>query len=121
MTMYKGNSSDSSAPLLSAKDFKKGTKLEGTITRRFETTNGICSEITLAPGKPFKLNRNGETSEQKKVAVGALKGWEMAIGAAGLEALEVGDKIIAECVGFTPTTKGNPRVDFKIAIDREDI
>jgi hypothetical protein len=43
----------------------------------------------------------------------------MALQSAEVEDLEVGDRIALECTGLQPTSKGNPRIDFKIHIDRD--
>jgi hypothetical protein len=100
--------------MMGAKTWKKGLRLEGVCSRTFETQNGTCFEITLR--NPTKVNG----ALEKKVSIGALKGFHMALNAAGLETLEVGDKVIIECTGTTETSKGNPRVDFNLAVDRPD-
>lgn len=112
MTMFKGKTQDAQCPILGAKEFKKGVILEGLISKEFQTQNGPCFEITLRT--PFKVNGVME----KKVAVGGLKGLHMALSACGLESFVVGDKVRIECTGSTGTTKGNDRVDFNVAVDR---
>lgn len=113
--MFGGNTKDASSPILGAKLWKKGMKIEGTVQRTFETQNGTCYEISLKSGP---MTVNGERT--KKVSIGALKGFHMALNAAGLDTLEVNDMVILECLGTTETTKGNPRVDFKIAVARPE-
>jgi len=44
----------------------------------------------------------------------------MALNAAGLEELQERDAVIIECTGVTETNKGNPRVDFNVAVNRPD-
>ena len=112
MAQYQGKTQDAQSMILGAKMWKKGMRIEGTVTREFETTNGPCFEISLRT--PIKIG----TSIEKKVSIGALKGFHMALNAAGLENLIAGDKVIVECTGSTQTDKGNPRVDFKVAVDR---
>ncbi len=114
MPQFTGKTQDATSPILGAELWKKGMRVEGTVARSFETKNGICYEILL--NKPMMVN--GEN--QKSVSVGSLKGFEMALSAAGVESLEKSDKVIIECTGTTKTNKGNPRVDFKVGISRED-
>lgn len=114
MVQFKGRTSDAQCPILGASFWKKGVKVTGTITKQFDTANGICSEITLIT--PMKV---GESTE-KKVAVGNMAGFHMALNAAGLETLQLRDRVVIECTGSTPTTKGSNRVDFTIAVDRPD-
>lgn len=110
MTMHRGKTKDAQSPFLT---WKKGMSIQGTVTRQFETTTGQCFEISLA--KPMTV----EGQSEKKVSInGEKSGIRMALNAAGLEGLEIGDKIILGCTGTTPTNKGNPRVDFEIAVDR---
>ena len=114
MAQMKGKTSDSSSPILGAAFWKRGTKIEGTVIRNFPTVNGTCSEILLKT--PVKVNGNTE----KKVSIGALAGFRMALNSAGLEELQEKDSVIIECTGSTPTGKGNPRVDFNVAVNRPD-
>ena len=58
--------------------------------------------------------------ETSDAALGNLTGLRMALQAAGVESLEIGDRIELECTGLEPTTKGNDRINFKIRIDRPD-
>jgi len=111
---FKGKSSDAQAPILGAKFWKKGKKIEGTVLKSFQTTNGICFVISLRT--PQLVNNVLE----KQVAIGALKGFHMALNAAGLEELQERDAVIIECTGVTETNKGNPRVDFNVAVNRPD-
>jgi hypothetical protein len=113
MAIHKGKTQDAQAPMLGAAWWKKGTKIEGIISRSFETTNGLCYEVLLA--KPATVNGKPE----KKVAIGNLAGLKMALNAAGLDSFESGDKISLVCVGMTPGKSGqSPRVDFDLVLDR---
>ncbi len=114
MAMFKGKTQDAQCPILGAAFWKKGLKLEGRVSKEFQTQNGPCFEITLKT--PLKVNGNME----KKVAIGALAGLHMALNAAGVDQLAVNDSIILECTGETATTKGNARVDFQVALNRPD-
>lgn len=115
MAQFKGKSQDAQSPILNAAFWEKGKKIEGTVTRSFDTTNGTCYEISLR--NPVKV---GSTSEKKISLPGNSAGLKMALSACGLESLELGDKIVLECNGKTATTKGNPRTDFNIAVDRPE-
>jgi hypothetical protein len=111
---FKGKSSDAQAPILGAKFWKKGIKIEGTVLKSFQTQNGECFVISLR--SPVKVG----TTMEKQVAIGALKGFHMALNAAGLEDLKERDAVIIECTGVTATNKGNDRVDFNVAVNRPD-
>jgi len=114
MRQFTGDSRNAQSPILGAEFWKKGTKIEGTVVRSFDTKNGTCYEVVT--NKP--VNVNGE--QQKKVSVGALKGFQMALGDCGLEQLEAGDKVIIEATGKTESGKGNDMVQFKLTVGRED-
>jgi hypothetical protein len=115
MAMFKGRTSDAQCPILGATFWKKGIKIEGKVNRTFETANGTCFEISLKT--PVKVNG----ALEKKVGLGGMKGLHMALNASGVENFEIGDAVIIECTGSTPTNKGNPRVDFNVAVNRPDV
>jgi len=113
MAIYKGKTTDATSPILGASFWqKKGTKIEGKVVRNFPTANGLCSEIELT--KPVDVNGHSE----KRVSIGALKGFGMALAAMGIDTLLPGDKVIIESAGQTKTDKGNPRQDFNVLVDR---
>jgi hypothetical protein len=122
--MRKGKSKDMQSPFVK---WKKGVKLEGIVNRKFPTTNdgetGMCFEISLRT--PMTI----EGTKEPRVTINGTKaGIAMSAQACGLELLsdtdgdyfEIGDKLILTAVGETPTKKGNPRLDFELAIDRKD-
>lgn len=113
MSLHKGKTSDAQSPIMGAKEWKKGTKVEGTIIREFETTNGTLYEVSLKT--PLKL-ADGTTT--KKVSLGNMAGMKMALNSCGLDHFMVNDKIILTCTGKTGTTKGNDRTDFDLVLDR---
>ena len=82
--------------------------------RKFESANGLCYALSLS--EPVRLN----AQETKEVALGNLTGLRMALRSAGVEELQVGDKIDLQCTELQPTTKGNDRIDFSIPIERPD-
>ena len=115
MAIHKGKTQDAQSPILNAEFWKKGVKIEGTVTREFATTNGTCYEVSLKT--PVKVAGNME----KKISLpGNSAGLRMALSACGLESLEAGDKLILTCSGKTSTTKGNDRTDFELVLDRPE-
>lgn len=112
MGRYTGRTQDAGAPILGARFWKPGLTLSGKVIRSFDTVNGICHEIKL--DKPIKV----EDEMQKSVSIGNMKGFGMALAAAGLESLESGDSVVLKCLGSTKTGKGNPRIDFQIEVER---
>lgn len=105
-----GQTSDVSNKFLGSEFWRPGVTITGVVLRKFESANGQCYALEL--DDPVELD--GETT--KEAALGNLTGLKMAIQAAGAADLEVGDKITLECTGLQPTGKGNPRIDFKIEI-----
>ncbi len=124
MAKHSGRTEDAGAPILGAKFWKKGVKLSGRVIRQFGTENGPCYELELS--KSIKVNGKDVSPESKGAvegthfSVGNMKGFGMALAAAGLESLQAGDMVAIECVGETDTGKGNPRVDFQVDVDRPD-
>lgn len=126
MGTFRGNTADASAPILSAKFWKKGTKIVGRVTRRFKTSNGDCYSIQLL--EAISVNRAHTYPEGKgtekldKISVGSLKGFDMAVQASGVPngQLLPGDKVVIECTGSTPTDKGNPQIDFSVEVNRDE-
>lgn len=109
-----GRTGDVANNFLGSEFWGPGVKIHGTVLRKFESANGQCYALEVEP--PVDLN--GEST--REVALGNLTGLRMAIQAAGAEDLEIGDRIDLECTGLQPTSKGNPRIDFKIEIDRNE-
>ncbi len=109
-----GRTGDVANNFLGSEFWQPGVRVTGTVLRKFESANGQCYALEL--DEPVDLN-NEPTHE---VALGNLTGLRMAIQAAGAEDLQVGDKIVLECTNLQPTGKGNPRIDFKIQIERPD-
>ena len=109
---FKGKTEDAAAPFLGAEFWKEGTEIRGTVLRGFDTENGRAYVIGL--DKP--VNLGGE--EVDEVAIGALRGFLMALQAAHLEALLPHDHVIVLCTGTSPTQKGSPRLNFAVQVDR---
>ena len=105
-----GRTSDVSNNFLGSEFWDEGVSIKGRVLRKFESANGQCYALELSD--PVEID--GEPT--KEVALGNLTGLRMAIQAAGVSDLEVGDSIELQCTGLQPTGKGNPRIDFKIQI-----
>lgn len=126
MTHFGGKTADAGAPILSAKYWTKGKQILGTVLRTFSTENGECYVIQL--NKPIEVDRENTyppvpgKEKLEKVSVGALKGFGMALQAAGLPGakLLVGDKVQISCTGTTPSGKGNDQIDFDVQVDRDE-
>jgi len=117
MATHKGRSQDAQSPILNAAFWKKGVKIEGTVMREFDTTNGVCYEVSLKT--PVSLP--GSSVKEKKISLpGNSAGLKMALSACGLDGLQVNDRLILTCNGKTETTKGNPRTDFDLVLDRPE-
>lgn len=109
---FRGRTEDASAPFLDAKFWTPGMGVAGKVIRLFGSENGPCAVLALVD--PVKL----EGKMEEIASIGNLTGFRMALQAAGLEALQVGDHIHVECTGKTSTEKGSPRVDFAIEVNR---
>jgi hypothetical protein len=112
--VFKGRTEDAAAPFLGAEFWSKDKVVVGVIERSFETKNGVC--FVLRSMKPVEVD--GEDVD--RFSVGNMAGFKMALQAAGLIALRVGDKVWMKCTGETPATKeGNsPRVNFEVEVTR---
>jgi len=110
---FRGKSEDAAAPFLDAKFWTPGMSVAGKVIRIFESENGRCYVFDLREA----VKVNGEMAEQ--VSIGNLTGFRMALQAARLDLLQVGDAACIECTGTTSTNKGSPRVDFAIEVTRE--
>lgn len=110
--MYKGRTEDAASPILGAQWWTKGKQITGKVLRSFKTENGECYSLHL--GQAVKVGEE----ETQQVSVGALKGFQMALAAAGLSGLREGDVVLLECTGSTGTDKGNPMVNFYVEVQR---
>ena len=108
-----GRSGDVANNFLGSDFWRPGVHIRGNVMRQFESANGPCYALEL--DSPVELN-GANTYE---AALGNLTGLRMALQAAGIEDLRVGDRIYLECTELQPTSKGNPRIDFKIEIERD--
>lgn len=113
MATYKGKTEDAGSPILGATWWEKGKSITGRVVRSFQTENGECYEVKLL--KPVEVKPVGKTD---RVSVGALKGFMMALSAAGLEKLKADDALMLECTGVTDTDKGHPMVNFEVEVSR---
>ncbi|MGH9780304.1 MAG: hypothetical protein ACRD33_00670 [Candidatus Acidiferrales bacterium] len=109
---FRGRTEDADAPFLDAKFWTPGTKVAGKVIRTFQSENGPCAVLALV--EPVKLDGKSE----EVASIGNLTGFRMALQAAGLDVLLVGDQVHVECTGKTSTDKGSPRVNFEIEVNR---
>jgi hypothetical protein len=116
MKVYQGRTEDAGAPFLSAGFWQAGKSVDGVVRRTFDSTYGPCAAVELV--NPVKIE--GEDFEE--VSIGNLAGFKMAMQAAHLKELKVGDQIHLECTGFDGVKKeGNsPRVNFQIEVGRDE-
>lgn len=110
-------------PILGAKFWKKGTKIGGIMVREFPTQNGDCYEFALHQSLKVKgdLISPPETGEitVKRVAVGAMKGFGMALAHAGVDKLQNGDNVTITCVGSHKyKNQESDMVDFEVEVVR---
>jgi len=92
-----------------------GNKVDGVVLRGFETDKGQAYTLELL--KPVKVGEGLES----RVSVGGMKGFEMALQAAGLSGLVVGDKVHLESTGTTPAKEAghSPMVNFAVEVHRD--
>lgn len=109
---FRGRTEDADSIFLGAEFWKAGVKIAGAVVRTFESENGPCYVLDLVNA----VTVNGELAD--RVSIGNLTGFRMALQAAGLERLQVGDQIHLECTGAKPTSKGSPRANFAIEVTR---
>jgi hypothetical protein len=111
---FQGSTEQAGGGFLGADFWKKGMKIEGVITGQFETSTGLAYSVHLTK----EVQLNGEKVD--RVSIGGLKGFQMAVRAAGVPDGELltGDAIIVECTGFQKTNKGNDQINFKVLVNR---
>lgn len=109
---FRGRTEDADAPFLGAEFWAPGVKVAGKVIRTFQSENGPCAVLALVDA--VKLDGKLEDI----ATIGNLTGWRMALQAAGLDGLQVGDQVHIECTGKQSTTKGSPRVNFEVEVTR---
>ena len=111
---FSGKTEDAESPFLGAKFWKKGLSVIGIVERSFETENGMCFVCKTA--KPLTV----DGVEVERFSIGNMAGFKMALQAAGLTALRIGDKLYIACTGETAPTKAenSPRVNFEVEVTR---
>lgn len=110
------------APIIGARYWKKGVTLTGVVLNSFDTANGKCYQLSLMDditvnGDVLFPKQEGKVTG-KEFAIGALKGFEMALRACGCGELLPKDLVKVTCIGLSDSGKGSPRVDFKIDVTR---
>jgi len=110
---FRGRTEDADAPFVDGKFWKEGASIAGKVIRTFDTENGPCSVLELLDS----VRIDGEAVDQ--VSIGNLTGFRMALQAAGIQNLQVGDAVHLKCTGLKSTTKGSPRPNFEIEVTRQ--
>jgi len=112
---YTGRTEDAENPFLSAEFWKEGTRITGIVEREFKAGEQVCYELKLAESVTLS------DEETDVVNIGTMAGLRMALQAARVKKLIVGDKVSIECTGFTKAKKtGNSdRVNFSIELYRD--
>ena len=108
-----GSSEDIANNFLGSEFWRPGVQISGIVRRKFDSANGPCYAVELVRA----VDLNGQAT--REVALGNLTGLRMAIQAAGVEDLEIDDKIVLKCTHLQPTGRGNPRIDFNLQIQRQ--
>ncbi len=120
--IYRGRTEDAEAPFLGLEFWTVGKKISGVVVRQFVTKlegalSGPCSVVQLVD--PVEVG--GESCDE--ISVGNLAGFVMAMQAAKLDRLHVGDKLVLTCTGLkAPKKEGySPRVNFEIEVTTDPI
>jgi hypothetical protein len=114
--VFRGRTEDAEAPFLNATFWDRGKTVRGIVDRSFTTDKGVC--FVLHTSLPVEVNGNDE----EYVSVGGMAGFKMALQAAGVVDLKIGDEVCIECTGQTPATKPghSPRVNFEVEVRRSN-
>lgn len=112
--VFQGKTEDAEAPFLDGGFWFPDVKVVATVERSWMSANGECYVLSLS--SPVKINK----VEEQRVSIGNLTGFRMAMDAAGLKKLLVGDFIEVECTSVnSPTKPGqSPRPNFRIKVTR---
>ena len=111
---FSGKTEDAEAPFLDAGFWFPDVKVVGVVERTWKSSNGECYVLDLS--SPVTINKN----EEKRVSIGNLTGFRMALDAAGLKGLLVRDIVEVECTSINSPTKAgqSPRPNFKVKVTR---
>lgn len=109
---FRGKTEDADSVFLGADFWKPGTAISGKVIRSFDSENGPCYVIDLVNSVTVGADKVDE------VSIGNLTGFRMALQAAGLERLQIGDMLHCQCTGLKTTTKGSPRANFEVEVTR---
>jgi hypothetical protein len=122
---FVGRTQDAGGPILSAKFWREGVSIKGVVLNSFRTENGDCYVIDLDEPSEFDRRLTHPPLEKvetlKKVSVGALKGFGMALQSCGIPSAKLlpGDAVTITCTGTSPTRKGNDQINFEVIVARE--
>ena len=114
-------------PILGAPFWKKGIAIVGRVAGHFQSRNGICISIELMEtavigGKNVKGPKTVKTTladdtpvETGRVAIGALKGFYMALDVAGCPIpVPIGTILGIQCTGVSETEYESDMVEFAV-------
>jgi len=115
--------SNTIAPILGAKFWREGVILKGLkVLGDFDTRNGKC--VSFHVGKPIMITADQVNPPRdadfatEVVAVGNMKGFEMAVTASGAGKLQPGDVVDIECLGSKDVGQASDMVTFHIHVLR---
>ena len=112
---HTGRTDEVQGVFLGADFWEPGKRVFGKVVRPFDSKNGRCYTVKL--GKPVEVL--GE--KEDVIAIGALKGFRMALDATGIAELKPGDSIVVECTGKKEQGEGkSPMVEFELEVDTAD-
>lgn len=109
-------------PILGAEFFNKdGVSVQGIFQHSFPTK--VSSEreklcFAFVAVQPFEAVIEGKKTTIKKYAVGAMKGFEMALQANECGEFQKGDVVKITRIGTTKTKHDSDRIDFDLVVDR---
>src|SRR5260370_39598159 len=97
--IFRGRTEDAAAPFLGADFWTEGEFIEGVVDRVFDVEGRRCYALVL--NAPIMLDE----VDVSVVSLDSSAGLKMALQAAGLQSLEVNDKVLVRCTGKTPSKK----------------
>lgn len=109
---FTGRTEDVDSVFLGAEFWKPNKKISGRVARVFDSQNGPCYVLEPVDG----VEIDGE--KQDTASIGNLTGFRMALQAAKVDRLLVGDMLSLTCTGLHQTGKGSDRPNFLVEVVR---
>jgi hypothetical protein len=112
--VFEGKTEDAEAPFLDAGFWWPEKKIVGCVERSWTSANGECYVLDLQ--EEIEVNKHSE----KRVSIGNLTGFRMAMDAAGVKRLIPGDFLEVECTSILSSKKPgqSPRPNFRVKVTR---